>query len=119
MLALLIALGVLHHTRNHFHMHPNETIFLKTAQTFIQSGLRDAGYIFLNSDDGWLSPNRSAAGDLIPMPDQFPSGIAALTEKLHNLGFQFGIYGCASETTCGSREGSLYHELHDAQQYAT
>ena len=102
-----------------FHMNPNETIFLETAQTFIQSGLRDAGYNFLNSDDGWLSPNRSATGALVAMPAQFPSGLSALTQKLHALGFHFGIYGCASETTCGSRAGSLYREAKDAQQYAS
>jgi hypothetical protein len=105
-------------TWNHFHMNPNETIFLETAESFAKLGLQDAGYIFLNSDDGWLSPNRSAAGDLVAMPAQFPSGIAALTRKLHDLGFLFGIYGCASETTCGSRMGSLYHESRDAKQYS-
>ena len=28
------------------------------------------------------------------------------------------LFRCASETTCGSRAGSLYHERHDAQTYA-
>ena len=71
-----------------------------------------------DTDDGWLQRDRSPAGDLVPMPLQFENGIASLTEKLHAMGFRFGIYACASELTCGSRAGSLYHERHDAKTLA-
>ena len=96
-------------TWNHFHMRSNETIFLQTAASFNRLGLRGAGYTFLNTDDGWLSPNRSATGELVPMPDQFPSGIPALTKQLHAMGFHFGICprtisyifpGCQSAAFC-------------------
>jgi hypothetical protein len=81
-------------TWNHFHMHPTEAVILETAANFTSMGLRDAGYLFINTDDGWLSRNRSSVtGSLVPMPDQFPSGIPALTDKLHGMGFRFGIYG--------------------------
>jgi alpha-galactosidase len=99
-------------------MHPTETIFLETAANLTHMGLRDAGFTYINTDDGWLMRNRSAAGNLVPMPDQFPNGMAALGDKLHGLGFHFGVYACASEVTCGSRAGSLYHERRDAQTFA-
>ena len=105
-------------TWNHFGMHPTEAVILETAANFTSMGLQDAGYQFINTDDGWLSRNRSAAGSLVPMADQFPSGIAALTEKLHGMGFRFGIYACASEYTCGSRAGSLFNERRDAKTFA-
>lgn len=106
-------------TWNHFHMHPTEAVILETAANFTSMGLRDAGYLFINTDDGWLSRNRSSVtGSLVPMPDQFPSGIPALTDKLHGMGFRFGIYACASEYTCGSRAGSLFNERRDAETFA-
>ena len=63
---------------NHFGEHPTEQIFLDTAGNFTSLGLRDDGYLFINSDDGWLSRNRSGAGALVPMPEQFPNGIACV-----------------------------------------
>ena len=65
---------------NHFGEHPTEQIFLETAANFTSLGLRDAGYVFINSDDGWLSRNRSGAGALVPMPEQFPNGIACVAD---------------------------------------
>lgn len=35
------------------------------------------------------------------------------------MGFKFGLYACASEYTCGSRAGSLYHERRDAATLAS
>lgn len=65
-------------TWNHFHMLPTADLLLETAANFSRLGLRDAGYRFINTDDGWLSRDRSPAGDLVPMPAQFPDGIAPL-----------------------------------------
>eukprot|EP00038_Savillea_parva_P025307 m.47117 g.47117 ORF g.47117 m.47117 type:complete len:656 (-) comp6848_c0_seq1:2276-4243(-) len=106
-------------TWNHFHMQPSEEVMVATAMNFTTLGLRDAGYIYINSDDGWLYRERSPSGDLVPMAEQFPNGMAALADKLHGMGFHFGIYACASEYTCGSRAGSLYHERHDAKLLAS
>ena len=36
-------------------------LLLETADAFASAGLRDAGYIYINTDDGWLDFNRTAA----------------------------------------------------------
>ena len=103
---------------NHFGMHPTTDLLLGVAEAFEQTGLKDAGYTYINTDDGWLQLNRTADGELQPMAAQFPGGIAALADALHSKGFRFGIYGAAGQTTCGSRAGSLYHERRDAATLA-
>ena len=39
-----------------------------TADRFVALGLRDVGYVYINSDDTWAELNRSASGRLIPKP---------------------------------------------------
>ncbi len=39
-----------------------------TADQFVNLGLRDAGYEFVNTDDGWNTAKRDADGDLVPQP---------------------------------------------------
>eukprot|EP01047_Picozoa_sp_COSAG01_P053308 COSAG01_NODE_5699_length_4090_cov_3.098472_2_plen_135_part_00 len=76
---------------NHFGMRPSQRVILETAANFTGMGLRDAGYLFINTDDGWLNRQRTAASDLHPMQAQFPRGIAPLTAQLHSMGFRFGM----------------------------
>lgn len=51
---------------NHFGMGVTGELLLETADSFTATGLRDAGYLYINSDDGWLNLNRSAEGSLVP-----------------------------------------------------
>jgi alpha-galactosidase len=44
--------------------------------------------------------------------------LAALTAGKRDYGHGRSRYLCASEYTCGSRAGSLYHERHDARTLA-
>ena len=45
--------------------------------SFMQDGWLDAGYQYINIDDCWMLPER-AEGRLVPDPQRFPSGMAAL-----------------------------------------
>ena len=92
-------------------------LLLDTADAFISTGLQAAGYVFINSDDGWLEQNRTTDGQLQANSDKFPNGVKALSDGLHAKGFHFGIYGAAGQTTCCNLAGSLYHERQDARTY--
>ena len=46
----------------------NETLVLEIAAALVSSGLRDAGYEYINLDAGVWSPNRTAGGAMQPDP---------------------------------------------------
>jgi alpha-galactosidase len=88
------------------------------AKFIVSSGLREAGYVYINTDEGWELPDRSANGSLQWSPTMFPSGLPNFIEKLHSMKLKFGIYGAASGVTCGVDPGQLYNEIQDAITYA-
>src|SRR5690348_5852219 len=49
-----------------------------TADALVSSGMRDAGYRYVNLDAGWAAPTRDSDGKLRADPKTFPHGIAAL-----------------------------------------
>ena len=77
---------------NRFGVKIDERLVLETAEAIVESGMRDAGYRYVVIDDGWMAPDRDRNGDFVADPAKFPSGIAALAERIHALGLQFGIY---------------------------
>ena len=46
----------------------NETLVIEIAAALVSSGLRDAGYEYINLDAGVWSPNRTAGGVMQPDP---------------------------------------------------
>jgi hypothetical protein len=48
----------------------------QTIDAMVSSGMRDAGYRYVNLDAGWAAPTRDADGNLRADPDRFPDGIA-------------------------------------------
>jgi alpha-galactosidase len=95
----------------------NEKVVRETADTMVNSGMKDAGYQFVILDDCWQT-GRDAAGNIIADADRFPSGIKALADYVHSKGLKFGIYTDAGTMTCAKRLGSIGHEYQDAKQYA-
>ena len=53
---------------NHFAGRVSAAVMRDTADRFVALGLRDAGYVYINSDDTWAELNRSASGRLVPKP---------------------------------------------------
>lgn len=85
------------------------------ADAFVKLGLADAGYTFVNIDDGW-EKNRADNGEIITN-SKF-TNMRALTDYIHGLGLKMGIYSSPGPKTCGGYEGSYQHEEQDAQSYA-
>ncbi len=102
---------------NKFACDINEEIIRGIADAMVETGLRDAGYIYLNLDDCWHG-ERDSLGFIQADPVKFPSGIRALADYVHSKGLKLGIYSDAGRKTCGGRPGSFGHEYQDALQYA-
>jgi alpha-galactosidase len=92
---------------------------MDTADLFVSTGLRDAGYDYINVDDCWASRYRDAQGRLKADPVDFPDGIKFLADYVHKRGLKFGIYSSAGSYTCAKAQpGSLGNELIDARTFA-
>jgi len=104
-------------TWNKFADKIDQDLIKETADLLVSTGLRDAGYVYLNLDDCWHG-QRDADGFIQADPERFSLGIAALAEYCHNRGLKIGIYSDAGRQTCGGRPGSFGHEYQDALQYA-
>ena len=95
----------------------NAGIVKQTADAFVASGLREAGYQYIVVDDHWHG-GRGADGRLFPDPLKFPDGMKAVSDYVHGLGLKFGIYSDAGPLTCGGRPASQDNEEIDAQTFA-
>ena len=102
---------------NKFACDIDENLIRTIADAMVETGLRDAGYIYLNLDDCWHG-ERDSLGFIQPDPVKFPSGMKALADYVHSKGLKIGIYSDAGRKTCGGRPGSFGHEYQDALQYA-
>ncbi|WP_435270669.1 NPCBM/NEW2 domain-containing protein [Streptomyces sp. 1222.5] len=98
----------------------DEAMVKGIADLFVEKGLRDAGYRYVNLDDCWALPRRDAQGELVPDPARFPHGIGAVADYVHAKGLKLGIYTSAGTRTCDSVgfPGALGHEFSDARQFA-
>ena len=102
---------------NHFGCDVDEKLIRETAEAMISSGMKDAGYRYVNIDDCWHG-ERNERGFIQPDPVRFPSGMKTLADYVHSLGLQLGIYSDAGSKTCAGRPGSRGHEYQDALTYA-
>jgi alpha-galactosidase len=104
---------------NAFRCNVTEQLIEQTADFFLTSGLKDAGYRYVNIDDCWMTPNRDPdTGRLVPDPVKFPNGIKGTADYVHGKGLKLGIYEDAGTMTCAKFPGSLGHEDIDAQTFA-
>ncbi|RNI39974.1 glycoside hydrolase family 27 protein [Hanamia caeni] len=103
---------------NAFHTDITEQKIKDAAQALVSSGMKAAGYEYINIDDAWMDTVRDAQGRLQPDPKRFPHGIKALADYVHSLGLKIGIYESAGTKTCAGFPGSLYHEKTDAESFA-
>ncbi|MDR3035930.1 MAG: glycoside hydrolase family 27 protein, partial [Kitasatospora sp.] len=97
----------------------NEAMVKATADIFVERGLKDAGYEYVNLDDCWAANDRDADGKLVVNKERFPNGIKAVADYVHSKGLKLGIYTSAGTMTCANAmPGALGHEYSDAQQFA-
>ena len=103
---------------NRFQGNISEILIEQVASAVATSGLRDAGYKYVNLDDVWQATSRDASGNIVPDPLRFPSGMKALADYVHCLGLKMGIYSDRGTQTCSGRPGSYGYETQDARTYA-
>ncbi|UUF14386.1 MULTISPECIES: glycoside hydrolase family 27 protein [Flavobacterium] len=103
---------------NTFATNIDEKLVKETADIMVSSGLAAAGYNYIVLDDGWMTRERDANGDLVPDPVKFPSGMKALIDYVHSKGLKFGLYNCAGTQTCAGYPGTRGYEYQDARFYA-
>jgi alpha-galactosidase len=100
---------------NHFAGRVTDADVRGAADAIVSSGMRDAGYIYVNIDDTWEG-QRDAQG-VIHTNDKFPD-MKALADYVHSKGLKLGIYSGPGPKTCAGFEGSYQHEEQDAKTYA-
>jgi alpha-galactosidase len=86
----------------------------------VASGMRDAGYRYVNLDAGWAQPVRDAHGHLQSDPAKFPGGIAAVAAYAHARGMRLGLYASPYNEKCSAEPAlaSVGHEDTDAKDFA-
>lgn len=105
---------------NHFHLAVTAATVESEARAVVSSGMRDAGYTYVNLDGGWDLRQRAADGSLQPDPRKFPHGVKPVADYVHSLGLKFGIYTSAGFANCaGTSAGSYAHYPRDAATFAS
>ena len=101
---------------NNFSNRVSDQMVREMADGIVKSGMRDAGYIYVNIDDTWEGARRDANGN-ITTNNKFPD-MKALAAYVHSKGLKLGIYSSPGPKTCAGYEGSYQHEEQDAKTYA-
>ena len=100
---------------NHFAEKVDDAGVRAAADAMVSSGMRDAGYVYINIDDTWEA-GRDDKG-VIQTNKKFPN-MKALADYVHSKGLKLGIYSGPGPKTCAGFEASYGHEEQDAQTYA-
>ncbi|MBZ5620178.1 MAG: glycoside hydrolase family 27 protein [Acidobacteriia bacterium] len=85
------------------------------ADAMVASGMRDAGYIYVNIDDTWEG-QRDKDG-VLQSNEKFPD-MKALADYVHSKGLKLGIYSGPGPRTCAGYIASYNHEEQDARTWA-
>jgi alpha-galactosidase len=101
---------------NHFAGKVTEQDVKSAADALVSSGMRDAGYVYVNIDDTWEG-ERGADG-MLQTNKKFPD-MKALGDYIHSKGLKFGIYSSPGPITCARYKASYGFEQKDADLYAS
>ena len=82
----------------------SEQIIKSQATAMDSKGLKDAGYKYINIDDGAFK-GRDKNGKLVIHPVRFPNGMKTVVDHIHSLGLKAGTYSDAGYNTCASYHG--------------
>jgi alpha-galactosidase len=100
---------------NAFGLRVSDRVVRETADAMVRHGMKDAGYVYINIDDGWQG-SRDALGNLEPN-QRFPA-MKALADYIHARGLKFGLYSSPGPKTCAGYPGSFQHEEQDTRSFA-
>jgi len=101
---------------NHFAGKVTQQDVKDAADALVKSGMRDAGYVYVNIDDTWEG-ERDMTG-VLHANSKFPD-MKALGDYIHARGLKFGIYSSPGPKTCAGYVASYNHEQQDADLYAS
>lgn len=110
---------------NTYRVNISDSLIRHQADCMVKTGLKDAGYKYINIDDGFQG-GRGADGKLKINPHRFPFGLKPVADYIHSLGLKAGIYSDAGRNTCGNyydkdtlavRVGMYEHDDVDARFY--
>ncbi len=111
---------------NTYRINISDSLIMRQADAMVESGLKDAGYGYVNIDDGFFGGRDFRSGALKIHPGRFPHGLKPVIDHIHSLGLKAGIYSDAGLNTCGNYcdndtiavgVGLYGHEKQDAQFY--
>jgi hypothetical protein len=105
------------------------------ARAMVASGLKRAGYEYVNIDEGWWLGKRDSRGNIVVSPKAWPAlapgeragDMANIVRYIHHLGLKAGIYtdagmgGCNMDPDLGPKyihAGSQGHYNQDFLQFA-
>lgn len=103
----------------------SEELIKKQADALVANGLKDAGYQYINIDDGFFG-FRDENGKMTHNAERFPNGMRVVSDYIHSLGLKAGIYSEGGDNTCGSMynaeksgigAGFYGHDQQDADVY--
>ena len=107
---------------NTFRTEISEEIICGQADALISTGLAEAGYNYVNIDDGFTN-GRGEDGRIIIDTVKFPGGMKAVADYIHSVGLKAGMYSDAGDNTCASQNFRPYglnvglygHEIEDCK----
>jgi hypothetical protein len=86
---------------NTFAAQINSTVIKAQVDAVVSSGLKDAGYQYVNIDEGWWQGTRDSAGNITVNTTDWPGGMQAIADYIHSKGLKAGIYTDAGRDGCG------------------
>ncbi|MDQ0585602.1 RICIN domain-containing protein [Streptomyces rishiriensis] len=86
---------------NSFASSIDHDVIKQQADALVSSGMADAGYKYVNLDDGWWQGDRDANGNIVVDENLFPGGMKAMADYIHSKGLKAGIYTDAGKQGCG------------------
>lgn len=95
---------------NTFALNISEKIIENQADAMVKTGLKAAGYEYINIDDGFWN-GRGKDGQLIINRERFPNGMRVVADYIHKLGLKAGMYSDAGDDVCGSRSSTVAYGI--------
>ena len=111
---------------NTYRVNISDSLIKQQADACTSLGLKNAGYTYINIDDGYFGGRDEKTGRLLIHPKRFPKGLKPVVDHIHGLGLKAGIYSDAGANTCGckydndtiARGVGLYgHDQQDADMF--
>ncbi|WP_249350841.1 lectin [Microbispora sp. H10836] len=86
---------------NTFAAQINYNVIKAQVDAMVSSGMKDAGYEYVNIDEGWWQGTRDASGNITVDQSEWPGGMKAIADYIHSKGLKAGIYTDAGRNGCG------------------